>query len=135
MTTYDHAFLYPLTETDEEFKLDSAQSGVFNDAVVAYKVHSTSREVSRLAVFGSDMLAYNLFMEYSNSNNGTFLVNMFNHICGREEGITITPKSFATTGFDMTKQTANVLAVVLCIVIPVAVIVLGIVIWVRRRHR
>ena len=136
MSTYDNAFLYPLTEgASEDFSLESAQSGVFNDAVVAYKVHSTSQEISRLAVFGSDMLAYSYFMEYSNSNNGTFLINMFNHICGRQEGITITPKSFSTTGFDMTKQTANVFAIVLCIVIPVAVIVLGIVIWVRRRHR
>ncbi|MGN0686884.1 MAG: Gldg family protein [Oscillospiraceae bacterium] len=136
MTTYDNAFLYPLDMNgDKEFDLSSAESGVFNDAVVAYKVHSTTQQVSRLAVFGSDMLAYNYFMEYSNSNNGTFMVNMFNHICGREKGVTITPKSFATTGFDMTKKTANVYAVVLCIVIPVAVIVLGIVIWVRRRHR
>jgi len=136
MTTYDNAFLFPLTESESEgFTLDSAQSGTFNDAVVAYKVHSTTQEVSRFAVFGSDMLAYSYFMEYANSNNGTFLINMFNHICGREEGITITPKSFSTTGFDMTAKTANILAIVLCVVIPVAVIVLGIVIWVRRRHR
>ncbi len=134
MQSYDNAFLYPL-DADEGFTLDEAEQGIFNDAVVAYRVHSTSQEVSRLAVFGSDMLAYSYFMEYANSNNGTFLVNMFNNICGREEGITITPKSFAVTAFDMTAGTANALAVVLCIVIPVIVIVLGIVIWVRRRHR
>ena len=136
MTTYDNAFLYPLDrEAAEGLTLDSVESGKFNDAVVAYKVHSTSQEVSRLAVFGSDMFAYDLFLGYSNSNNGTFFVNMINNICGREEGITITPKNFSVTGFDMTAKTANIFAVVLCVVIPVAVIVLGIVIWVRRRHR
>ncbi len=134
MQSYDNAFLYPL-DTDGDFTLDKAEKGAFNDAIVAYRVHSTSQEVSRLAVFGSDMLANPYFMEYGNSNNGTFLVNMFNYICGREEGITITPKSFAVTGFDMNAGTANTLAVILCIVIPVIVIVLGIVIWVRRRHR
>ncbi len=134
MQSYDNAFLYPLN-AEEGFALDEAEKGVFNDAVVAYRVHSTSQQVSRLAVFGSDMLVNSYFMEYANSNNGTFIVNMFNYICGREEGITITPKSFAVSGFDMKASTANVLAVVLCIIIPVIVIVLGIVIWVRRRHR
>lgn len=134
MQSYDNSFLYPL-DSEGDFTLDEAEKGVFNNAVVAYRVHSTNQNVSRLAVFGSDMLAYSYFMEYANSNNGTFLVNMFNYICGREEGITITPKSFAVTAFDMNAGTANVLAVVLCIVIPVIVIALGIVIWVRRRHR
>ena len=35
----------------------------------------------------------------------------------------------------MNQGSANVLAIILCIVIPILVIVLGIVIWVRRRHR
>lgn len=134
MQSYDNAFLYPLN-VEDDFDLSTAESGIYNDAVVAYRVHSSTQDISRLAVFGSDMLAYSGFMGFSNSNNGLFLVNMFNHICGREEGITITPKSFTTSGFDMTAQQANILAVVLCIVIPVVVITLGIVIWVRRRHR
>ncbi len=134
MQSYDNAYLFPI-EADENFTLDEAEKGIFNDAIVAYRVHSTTQSVSRLAVFGSDMLVNSYFMEYANSNNGTFIVNMFNYICGREEGITITPKSFAVTGFDMNAGTANVLAVVLCIIIPVIVITLGIVIWVRRRHR
>lgn len=136
LQSYDNAFLSPLIQQgDEEFSLDTAESGVFNNAIVAYRVHSTNQNVSRLVAFGSEYFAYDMFLEYSNANNSTFLVNMFNYICGREEGITITPKSFSTSGFDMTAGTANTLGVVLCIVIPVIVIVLGIVIWVRRRHR
>lgn len=136
LKSYDNAFLSPLTQQgDEEFSLDTAESGVFNNAVVAYRVHSTNQNVSRLVAFGSEYFALDMFLEYSNANNSAFLVNMFNYICGREEGITITPKSFSISGFDMTAGTANTLAVFLCIVIPVIVIVLGIVIWVRRRHR
>lgn len=136
LKSYDNAFLSPLTQQgDEEFSLDTAESGVFNNAIVAYRVHSTNQNVSRLVAFGSEYFALDMFLEYSNANNSAFLVNMFNYICGREEGITITPKSFSVSGFDMTAGTANTLAVILCIVIPVIVIVLGIVIWVRRRHR
>ena len=54
---------------------------------------------------------------------------------GKDDGITIKSKTFSNVTFEMNAATANVLAVVLCIVIPVLVIVLGIVIWVRRRHR
>ena len=74
-------------------------------------------------------------VSYSNSNNQNFLVNTFNYISGKTDGVTITSKTFETVGFDMNQGSANVLAIILCIVIPILVIVLGIVIWVRRRHR
>lgn len=134
MKSYDGAFSIPL-DADENYEVDAADTGVFNDAVIAYRVHSTNHTFSRVAVFGSDKLASSMFMSYSNANNGKFFINMFNNISGKDEGVTITSKSFATTGFDMTSQQADTLAVFLCIVIPVVVIALGIVIWVRRRHR
>ncbi len=134
MQSYDGAFSVPL-DADEDYDVDAAATGVFNDAVLAYRVHSTNHTFSRVAVFGSDKLASSMFMSYSNANNSKFFINMFNNISGKDEGVTITSKSFATTGFDMTSQQADTLAVFLCIVIPVVVIALGIVIWVRRRHR
>lgn len=131
--TYDGAYLRPMsTLSDSEFDISSAESGVFNDAVCAFKIHSTSQEVSRVVAFGSELFPD---VSYSNSNNQDFLVNMFNYISGKTEGVTITSKAFSTVGFDMNQGSANVLAVILCIVVPVVVIVLGIVIWVRRRHR
>lgn len=131
--TYDGAYLRPMsTLSDSEFDISSAESGVFNDAVCAYKIHSTSQEVSRVVAFGSELFPD---VSYSNSNNQDFLVNMFNYISGKTEGVTITSKAFSTAGFDMNQGSANVLAVILCVVVPVVVIVLGIVIWVRRRHR
>lgn len=131
--TYDGAYLRPMsTLSDSEFDISSAESGVFNDAVCAYKIHSTSQEVSRVVAFGSELFPD---VSYSNSNNQDFLVNMFNYISGKTEGVTITSKAFSMVGFDMNQGSANVLAVILCIVVPVVVIVLGIVIWVRRRHR
>ena len=136
MQTYDKAFLYPLDlGEDEKFEYDEAESGIFNDAVVAYKIHSDTQAMSRLAVFGSTQLSNSTFMSLSNANNQDFFINMFNYITGKEDSITIKTKAFTNVTFDMNAQTANVLAVVLCIVIPVVVIVLGIVIWVRRCHR
>lgn len=135
MKTYDKAFLYPLDlKNSSEFNLETAESGTFNDAVAAEKLHTNGTK-SRLVVFGSDQLSGNIFMSYNNSNNADFFINVFNYISGKEEGITIKAKSFSNVTFEMSQQTAGVLAVVLCVVVPVAVITLGIVIWVRRRHR
>lgn len=132
--TYDNAFLYPL-DTDDEFNVDTAESGVFIDALAAYRVHSTTQEISTVAAFGSYQMADPSFLSMSNGSNADFFINMFNYISGKEDSITIKSKSFSNVTFDMNVQTATVLGIILCIVVPVVVIVLGIVIWVRRRHR
>ena len=134
--SYSGAYLRPLnTLSDESFDKSSAESGAFNDAVCAYKVHSSTQAVTRVVAFGSDMIASSGFMSYANANNQDFMVNMFNYISGKTAGVTITSKSFSNVGFEVNQENSNVLAIVLCIVIPIVVIVLGIVIWVRRRHR
>ena len=132
--TYDNAFLFPL-DIDGEFNVDTAESGVFSDAVAAYRVHSTTQEISTVAAFGSYQMADASFMSMSNGSNADFFINMFNYISGKEDSITIKSKSFSNVTFDMNVQTSTVLGIVLCIVVPIVVVVLGIVIWVRRRHR
>lgn len=135
MTTYDNAFLYPLgVGLDENFNIDTAESGTFNDIVMSSHVHTNGAK-SRLCVVGSVQLSGDSFLSYNNANNPELFLGIFNNISGKDDGITIKTKTFSNVTFEMNAATANTLAVVLCIVIPVLVIVLGIVIWVRRRHR
>lgn len=134
--SYDGAYLRPIsTLSDSDFDKSSAESGSFIDAVCAYKVHSNTQEVTRVVAFGSDMICSSMFMNYANSNNQDFMINMFNYISGKTEGTTITAKSFSAVGFEVNQENSNALAVVLCIVIPILVIAAGVVIWVLRRHR
>ena len=135
MKTFDKSFLYPLDKTEaEKFDINTAENGVFNDVVIAQKTAENGAK-SRVCAAGSEMLVSTLAMAYSNSNNSDFFVGVFDSISGREQGVTIKSKSFGAATFEMSVKTANTLSIVLCVVIPVAVIVLGIVIWVRRRHR
>lgn len=135
MKSYDKAFLYPLDKDKaKDFDYDKAESGEFNDVVVSQKTTSDGTK-SRVCAVGSELLASNLMMSYTNSNNAEFFVGMWNYISGREQGMTIKAKSLTPTTFDMNVKTANTLSLVLCVIVPVCVIVLGIVIWVRRRHR
>ena len=132
MKTYDGAFAYPL-DAEEAEDFDSSETGEFN--VVATAQKTTEDAVSRVCVVGSDALASTLLMSYSNSNNAEFFVGMWNYISGRERGMTVKAKTLTPATFEMNVKTANTLAVILCIVIPVSVIVVGIVVWVRRRNR
>ena len=135
MKTYDNAFLYPLDkEAAENFDFDKAETGEFNDVMVAQKT-TESGNLSRVCAVGSEHLSTGTMMSFTNSNNAEFFVGMWNYISGREQGMTIKAKSLTPVTFEMNVKTANTLSIVLCIVIPVGVIVLGIVIWLRRRHR
>lgn len=135
MKTHDKAFLYPMDEElAEDFDINSAESGEFNDVVVS-QTTTESGSKSRVCVIGTEMLASSAFMSYTNANNAEFFVGMWNYISGREQGMTIRAKSLTPATFEMNVKTANSLSIALCIVIPICVIVLGIVIWLRRRHR
>ena len=86
-------------------------------------------------VFGSDTLSSSYLMAYGNGINSEFFTNLFNIISGREVGITIKEKLPVSVTFDMNAKTANTLAVVLCVVIPVLITAAGIAVYIRRRHR
>ena len=135
LKTYDKAFLYPLDDSEaENFDIDTAQQGVFNEIAAASKTSSYG-ELSRVIAVGSETFSQNYFMSYTNGNNGELFMSLFNYISGKTAGIVIQPKTPINVSFEMTAKTANTLAVVLCVVIPVCIIVIGITVWVRRRHR
>lgn len=135
LKTYDDAFLYPLDlENEDEFDMNSAQSGAFNEVAAGVKT-SSDGAVSRVIAVGSDTFSGSYFMSYTNGNNSDFFVNMFNVISGRTAGVVIQAKLPIDLSFEMNAKAANTLAVALCIVIPVCIIAVGIAVWLRRRHR
>lgn len=132
MKTYSGAFLYPL-DFEGEFSVNTAEKGQFNDVVMSVK--KGSENVSRVCAIGSDALAGSTLMSYANAGNQTFFLGIFDSVCGKTKGVSITPKSFETVYFEMNAETANVLGIILCIAIPVCIIAVGVVIYLRRRHR
>ncbi len=134
MKTYDGAFLYPLDHEGESFDYSGVEKGEYNDVVVSTRTTSNDTP-SRVFAFGSDTLSGAYLLSFGNGVNSEFFANLFNIISGREAGITIKEKQLAAPTFDMSAKTANTLAVVLCVVIPVLVIAAGITVYIRRRHR
>lgn len=130
VTTYDGAFLYPLNlGENEQFDTDKAESGVFNDVVIS------ENGSGKVCAVGSESFTGSVLTSYSNSVNADLFVELFAGVSGKAESITINPKKSTAITFEMSAATANTLAIALCIVIPAAMIALGIVVWVYRRHK
>lgn len=69
-------------------------------------------------------------------NNGDFTVNMCNDLVGKEDNtLNIVPKSDSSETLDITEATVKVFQIIFVIVVPIAVLATGLIIWFRRRHR
>lgn len=71
----------------------------------------------------------------ANSGNETVMMDIMNYINGNEDSVTISGKSLtANTSLDLSAGVANVLGIVLTIVLPVGLLIICLVVFLRRRH-
>lgn len=75
------------------------------------------------------------FLTSPQANNAQFIMNIFNVSCNKEEGITLTPKSYGTTTYEITEAQKTTLVVIFVAILPLALIIAGIIIWARRIHK
>lgn len=73
-------------------------------------------------------------MDYYGTGKAMF-VNTFGWVCEKQESIDIPAKVFEQSYLELTEAQGNFLSAVFTIVIPVFVIVLGFVVWFRRRSK
>lgn len=127
----------PFDATSETWSESTAERGQFNVLVEASKVRfeGTDATYSRVIVGGSELLFDEYFITATNYNNGNAAIAIFNKICGNtDQAVTITPKSFTATTYEIDSSQQFGIGITFAVIIPVLIIVLGIVIWVRRRH-
>jgi ABC-2 type transport system permease protein len=98
-----------------------------------YKGEETQK--SNVAVIGSNMAFYSSFLSTNANNNSAYFVNMFNILAERENTITIESKSVEAARLGISAKQANTLGIIFSIVLPVLVLVIGLVVWIRRRNR
>lgn len=99
-----------------------------------YTFIENEQVLSNLVVFGSDQMLRSDITSATYYNNGDYFVSILNKISGKENGIYIVEKDLSGDTFPLTTSQFIVLAVVM-FVIPLAVLITGIVVWVRRRHK
>lgn len=98
---------------------------------------NTDDATSRVIVFGSYLMFSNDIMQLNSYNNSGYLMNVFNTVADKDDtSIVIESKSLDNTELGVTDVTTkNIVMVIFVILIPVVIIIIGIVLWLRRRNR
>lgn len=133
----EDSVIMPFDATADTWNENTAERGQFNVLVEAAKVRfeGTDAIYSRVIVGGSELLFDEYFITATNYNNGDAAIAIFNKICGNtDQAVTVTPKSFTATTYEIDSSQQFGIGITFAVIIPILIIVLGIVIWVRRRH-
>ena len=92
---------------------------------------------SKVIVFSSNTMLGETAMSYPSFNNNAYFLNVVNTIADKDDDtVVIQSKSLqsATLGAP-NAATSNVMMIIFVIIIPAAILIVGIVLWIRRRHQ
>lgn len=140
LTTADTAFV--LTDEMQELAQSGVEpeivNGTYNTIALGSKSSFDSdnnKIVSNLLVYGSSAMLESSITGTSYYNNGDYFVSIVNSLTGKDSGITIVAKDLTAATFDTTVEKANTAFWVFVVILPAAVLITGIVIWLKRRHK
>lgn len=108
--------------------------GPFNVAVaVTDKLSGQERAESRIVVVGNGMFIDSNLI-YSIPGNANFLMNSFSWLQDQKVNLGIKPKSLLTMRLNINAFQSLFLSGLVVVVIPLGVLGLGLMVWLRRRH-
>lgn len=90
---------------------------------------------SNVLVIGSSENLDETFTSTTYYNNGDYFVSVLNTIAGKNNGISIVAKDLSSDSFDIDQGTVQRYFVLFIVIIPVAVLVIGVVVFFRRRSK
>lgn len=90
---------------------------------------------TRIVWFSSSSLLSESINQMVAGANYNLVLNSIGWMCDREETISIRAVDLSTETLLVTDMQKNIWSVVLCFILPVSVIVLGFIIWTKRRKR
>lgn len=89
---------------------------------------------SKVVAFGSSAMFKEQYLLYAGFNNASVAITTTNLLTDKEDAVTILPVQFGEEAITITQAQANMFSAVFKFIIPVIVLILGIVVWLRRRH-
>lgn len=136
-TTYDSSVLAPLDAPDD-WDAASAQKQVFNTIVAGQRETDTTdvnkiKHSTILAFASSDMFASGIG-DSDTFGNSQFTVSVLNELTGKENAITVASKDLTGVALEINATTAIILGIVFVAVLPLTVLIIGLVVYLRRRN-
>lgn len=90
---------------------------------------------SQVLVFGSTTIIDPDLLATPTYANSTYMLDTIAALCGKQDDVRIESKSLSGSTIDASGGQVLLLGFLLVIVLPLAVLISGLVIWARRRHR
>ncbi|HZK33828.1 MAG TPA: Gldg family protein [Bacillota bacterium] len=138
LTTSDDAFARPVaSDSNSAVKEDGDIDGPF-DLVVAvtdnvYDLVANEAVETQLVVYGNIIDAQRASFTHTEGGVDLFL-NSLNWLADREQSITIRPKSIYEIPLNISQSTFNIYGAISVILVPLTALIIGLVVWLRRRH-
>lgn len=123
-----------LKDSGEITKEQGDAQGPFAVGVHAVKTLD-SEKTAEIIVYSSDMLFTETSNQYTMDNNLTLFTNAVSTMGGKTESISIPVKSYQTERVTVPMASSIRLAILFMGIIPVGLLVIGIVVWARRKKR
>lgn len=124
---------------DETFKLtkENASGPIPSIIVSTQRTYdgTTPLESKVVAVAGGAAFADTGVMENQSFGNADYILSIINNVNAQDQTISILSKSMDTTVLTLSTSQQRTLGLIFVILVPVAVLVCGIVVWLRKRHK
>lgn len=118
---------------------ENIENGKQAFAVVSSKTsfeEGGSNSVSNVLVLGSPDIVSDQFLMFDQFQNRTYMLSLCNSMTGKtSNGMTIEPKVISANIFDITAEQIRTLKIIFIGVIPVVTLMIGLIIWLRRKNR
>ena len=134
LTSSEKAVIMPF-DADENWDYNEETPAQYNGAVISSE--SSSDSSSNVVVIGAYDALSSSALSSTSFNNASYFVNMLNKLAKRDDiGITIEGKSLDNTAIGVTDSaTLVILSIFIRFVIPAVILVIGLVVWLRRRNK
>ena len=136
LSTSTSAVQMPL-DADENWDYNEEEPQKLIGAAISTSGNEDNTKSSNVIVFGSYEAFSETALSATNFNNSAYIINLFNTIADRDNAtITVEGKTLDSAELGITSTfTTTLLAIIFRYLIPVAVVILGVVMWLRRRHK
>ncbi len=122
-------------QSDSPRKIPSDRNGPLNVAVAVSEPDETGmKDRLRMVAVGDAEFLQPIFPYGTIPGNIDFFMNSLNWTTETEESITIRPKSLVRFPMRLTGLQAVIYAALTVVLIPLAALILGLVVWLKRRH-
>lgn len=98
-------------------------------------MNAVDRKGSHILVLTSPEMLMAPFFDYATLNNAEYIFGAVNKLNGKEQSIVIAPKSLAGDMLEANDAQTGVMSTIATIIIPLAIAVAGVVVYIRRRHK